>query len=278
MYYGEPQLAFSNSQSSPPYGPLVGAWRPQSLHSYAPGEYYPRVRVDSNGITLSGGTDTGDVELSRYASGVLRIRTSYGTADEGLQIGDDAVLFDVDTVDRLGIKGVQTAANGGFVFGSGKDTNLYRAQADVLKTDDTLFVGSSTPTNLRGVILMPFVFTGTLPGTGTQDIYHTDQASNIVQIRLPFPCEVVGISVVLASARTAGTLSAQAYNNSDTTLTGPAALIDGTTTNLKYITDTVTGTPDLTSGQQIRVRLTTSGFTPVANSVVVHVYLSMYAE
>lgn len=55
----------------------------------------------------------------------------------GLKIGDDSKLTDVDIADTLGIYGQQNAANGGIVFGSGHDTNLYRSAADTLKTDDT---------------------------------------------------------------------------------------------------------------------------------------------
>ena len=92
-----------------------------------------------------GGAGNIDVALKRQAAGTVKISTLNSTADEALMIGDDSILFDVDMGDRLGICG-QTAgapnANGGFVFGSGKDTNLYRGGADVLKTDDSLVVGA----------------------------------------------------------------------------------------------------------------------------------------
>ena len=52
-------------------------------------------------------------------------------------IGDDVTLNDVNQGNMLGIQGQQTPANGGIVFGSGLDTNLYRVGANILKTDDT---------------------------------------------------------------------------------------------------------------------------------------------
>jgi hypothetical protein len=57
--------------------------------------------------------------------------------DDAFIVGDDATIFDGDTANFLGIKGQQDATLGGIVFGSAKDTNIYRSAADTLKTDDT---------------------------------------------------------------------------------------------------------------------------------------------
>lgn len=92
------------------------------------------------GIEFGPGNTQPDTMLYRNGTGILKLDSS-GTYDQALQIGDDATLYDVDTADMLGIKGQQTAANGGLVFGSAKDTNLYRAYADALKTDDAFVVG-----------------------------------------------------------------------------------------------------------------------------------------
>lgn len=76
------------------------------------------------------------------------IRTATGGADEAVYVGDDAIIADVDTADTLGIYGQQSAANGGMVFGSGKDTNLYRSAANTLKTDDTFVAAALTVNGL----------------------------------------------------------------------------------------------------------------------------------
>jgi len=87
------------------------------------------------------------------------IRTATAGADEAIYVGDDAIIADVDTADTLGIYGQQAATNGGIVFGSGKDTNLYRSAANTLKTDDNLIVagditGDGVTTNLvHGITL-----------------------------------------------------------------------------------------------------------------------------
>ena len=70
------------------------------------------------------------------------IRTATGNADPAVYVGDDALIFDADTADTLGIQGQQTAANGRIVFGSAKDTNLYRGGANLLETDDAFEAGS----------------------------------------------------------------------------------------------------------------------------------------
>jgi hypothetical protein len=70
------------------------------------------------------------------------IRTATGGADPAVYIGDDAMIFDTDNADALGIQGQQTAANAVIIFGSGKDTNLYRGGANLLETDDAFEAGS----------------------------------------------------------------------------------------------------------------------------------------
>jgi hypothetical protein len=197
--------------------------------------------------------DAGGVQVDASKGGVFRLRGSAGGAR-------DVVESDVN----------------GLRFGG--DANLYSPSANVLKTDDRLDAGSGTPSNIRGVAALMYVFNGTLPGSSFQNLYPADQAAGISLVRVPFNCEVVAVSVSLLTARTAGTLSAQVYNNSTTTLVGPAAVIDGTTTNLKMQSKVLTGTPDLSANQQMLVRVITSAFTPVLNNVVVTVWLAMVAE
>lgn len=84
--------------------------------------------------------------MPKFVSDVLvhgPVKTATGDADPAVYVGDDALIFDADTADTMGIQGQQTATNGGIVFGSGKDTNLYRSASNTLKTDDSFTVGGT---------------------------------------------------------------------------------------------------------------------------------------
>lgn len=74
-------------------------------------------------LPLSGGTMTGKITTPNNA--------------QGITIGDDVTLCDRNIADHLVLEG-STATNGGITFGSGKDTNIYRGGANLLKTDDTM--------------------------------------------------------------------------------------------------------------------------------------------
>jgi len=95
-----------------------------------------------------------------------------GGSGDAVFIGDDGKLVDVNIADAVGIQGQQNAANAVLVFGSAKDTNLYRNGVGQLKTDgiivadNTLYVArqtigadtatvtfSSIPSNLRDITL-----------------------------------------------------------------------------------------------------------------------------
>lgn len=97
----------------------------------------------SGKVSKSGDTITGTLAISSTAddamtvSGAIKVATAGN--DNAIYVGDDTIIFDTDTADTVGIKGQQTAANGAIVFGSGKDTNIYRGGANVLKTDDSLW-------------------------------------------------------------------------------------------------------------------------------------------
>ena len=86
----------------------IGAAASSHTHSYLP---------------LSGGTMTGKITTPNNA--------------QGITIGDDVTLCDRNIADHLVLEG-STATNGGITFGSGKDTNIYRGGANLLKTDDTM--------------------------------------------------------------------------------------------------------------------------------------------
>lgn len=105
-----------------------------------------RDRVDLGARGLKFGNDT-TAELYSPSARQLSLDGMLALAQDGsddaLKIGDDAVIFDADLANKFGIKGVSDATAGGIVFGSAKDTNLYRSAANELKTDDALQVGGA---------------------------------------------------------------------------------------------------------------------------------------
>lgn len=95
-------------------------------------------------VSKSGDTITGTLAISSTADDAITvagaIKLATGNNDNAAYVGDDSIIFDADMADTMGIKGQQTAANGVIVFGSGKDTNIYRGGANVLKTDDAFSI------------------------------------------------------------------------------------------------------------------------------------------
>ncbi|MCP6718534.1 MAG: collagen-like protein, partial [Patescibacteria group bacterium] len=71
-------------------------------------------------------------------NGSARIRKNNNV--QGLLIGDDVWLGDLNVRNHLVITGAFESVDGGITFGSGKDTNIYRGGANILKTNDTFFV------------------------------------------------------------------------------------------------------------------------------------------
>jgi hypothetical protein len=59
-----------------------------------------------------------------------------GSSGDAFKVGDDMYLVDVNEANTVCLQGAQTRANAKIYFGSDKDTNLYRATPNVLKTDD----------------------------------------------------------------------------------------------------------------------------------------------
>lgn len=107
----------------------------------------------------------------------------------GIKLGDDAQLVDVNILNMMGIQGQQDTKLGGLVFGSDKDTNLYRESLDKLKTDDTFCakngyeVGDSTTKLLKGTyntlkIATPYGFVDIGPQNDGFAHYSTDRLSH----------------------------------------------------------------------------------------------------
>jgi hypothetical protein len=79
------------------------------------------------------------------------ITTSNGVGSN-IKIGDDAWIGDLNTANTLYILGQNDRTTGSIGFGSGKDTNLYRGAANLLKTDDdfqAVNIGASGSINIE---------------------------------------------------------------------------------------------------------------------------------
>jgi hypothetical protein len=161
-----------------------------------PGDTQPSFRWAGWGGMEFGpaGSTAPDTTIARVAAGVIKIDTS-GSADQGLRIGDDSEFFDVDLADRIGIKGQQNSANGGIVFGSGKDVELYRLSANILATGegDSLYVGGPlTTTGKEGVILNAGGSIEVINEASTPFIDFKDEATDDYDARIIFNLDGTG--------------------------------------------------------------------------------------
>lgn len=158
------------------------------------GDSVDRLAIDADGsYHLGDGTNPRDVHVFRdsantlgindnlyltggvYADGDIEAPTGDVVAAAGrfggngpsdaVFIGDDAVLADANLSNAMVVKGQQDAAQGAIYFGSGVDTNLYRAAADTLKTDDSLHVANDLQVGSDG--------TGNLDVNGNADVSGT---------------------------------------------------------------------------------------------------------
>lgn len=137
------------------------------------------VEVGANGLDFGGSSvaslysgSASTLNVTGDLSVTGAIKTATNNLDPAVYIGDDALIFDTDTADAMGIQGQQTAANGVLIFGSGKDTNLYRGGANILKTDDNLWAAGYIKS---GMTAQRYSNAGTVTdttgvGTGYSDI------------------------------------------------------------------------------------------------------------
>ncbi|HEY9414187.1 MAG TPA: hypothetical protein VIQ30_05470 [Pseudonocardia sp.] len=118
---------------------------------------------------------------------------------------------------------------------------------------------------------MPLVFSKTAVTAGLSAVALNvmDTSADVVEYVMPFDFEIVGISVSITSARTAGTLTVDA--TIDTTVTGLQAVIDAT--NTQRDTGTQSRNTDVgAAGSRVGVKITTdAGFLPVTTNDVVAV-------
>lgn len=116
----------------------------------------------------------------------------------------------------------------------------------------------------QSAVAMNIIETGATSGTlGTQEYV------------IPWDFEVVGISVVSDSARTAGTLTVDATING--TVTGLQGALDATNT-LRDTGTQIRGSDVAVAGDRVGVKLTTSSWTPTAADVVVTVWVLVSLE
>jgi hypothetical protein len=255
--------------------------------------------------------DAGGVQVDGSEGGILRYRGSAGGIRDlvdggvhGLKFGGDTEISSpvagrgirVDTA--LEVAGGSYSAwrflNNGAVRGmmdygtSGTDdirlltatgaagAEAYQERMRWRAADGALIVPTGQITNIKGMVMLPFVWSGTLPATGATDMVLADFATGQGQPRITFAFEVVGLSVSLSAGRTAGTLSVQAFNASTGgVLVGMAATIDGTNTNSLSVAKTPTGSPDIGGGSLMRMRMTTAGFAPLVENVLVMVWCAV---
>ena len=136
---------------------MVGASGADVITAKVTGDTQKRVIINAHGpIEWGSGAATPDVNLYRDSANVLKTDDALivtgaltaatgqfgGTSGDAVYIGNDAKIVDVNVAHMLGVQSQSTPANGGIVFGSDADTNLYRVAANELKTDD-MFLASN---------------------------------------------------------------------------------------------------------------------------------------
>lgn len=92
---------------------------------------------------------------------------------------------------------------------------------------------------------------------------------------IPFDFEIIGISIRASTARTAGTLTADA--TIDGTVTGLQAVLNGTDTTGAYARQPRESDRG-TAGSYVGVKLTTASWTPITADIVVTVWVLAYLD
>lgn len=102
-----------------------------------------------------------------------------------------------------------------------------------------------------------------------------DGIAKVTEYVMPFDYEIVAITITSDSARTAGTLTVDA--TVDGTVTGLQAVLNATDTTRKHSTQG-RGLDVGSAGSRVGVKLTTSGWTPIAADVIVTVWTIVHLE
>lgn len=104
----------------------------------------------------------------------------------------------------------------------------------------------------------------------------TDDVLAVVGYVIPFDFEIVGISILASTARTAGSVVVDA--TIDGTVSGLQATLDATNTTTHYLTQPRDSDRGL-AGSYVGVKLTTvAGWTPVTADVGVAVWIIAYLD
>lgn len=123
-----------------------------AFSSQVAGDSLARFAVRTDGqLQWGSGTATRDTVLYRSAPNQLKTDDSFvalavqagGASGLALTIGNDAALYDANLANTFNVRGLQDAAAGAITFGSASDTNLYRGEANQLKTDDSLAISGT---------------------------------------------------------------------------------------------------------------------------------------
>lgn len=103
----------------------------------------------------------------------------------------------------------------------------------------------------------------------------TDDVLAVPGYTLPFDFEIVGVSIRASTARTAGTLTADA--TIDGTVTGLQAVLNATDTTAAYAKQPRESDRGV-AGSYVGVKLTTASWTPITADIVVTVWVLAYLE
>lgn len=93
--------------------------------------------------------------------------------------------------------------------------------------------------------------------------------------KVPFDGEIVAVSVLSDSARTAGTATFDATVNG--TVTGLTAVLNATDTTHKHTTQ-ARGSDKFVAGDRVGCKVTTASWTPIAADVTVSVWVLLYLD
>jgi hypothetical protein len=103
----------------------------------------------------------------------------------------------------------------------------------------------------------------------------TTSTLNVTEYVMPFDFEIIAVTVVANTPRTAGTLTVDA--TIDGTVTGLQAILNGTNTTRKATTQQ-RGSDIGVAGSRVGVKLTTASWTPVAANIAVTVWVLVSLE
>ena len=103
----------------------------------------------------------------------------------------------------------------------------------------------------------------------------TTSTLNVTEYVMPFDFEIVAVSIVANTGRTAGTLTVDA--TIDGTVTGVQGILNATNTTRHYSSNARDNDAGV-AGQRVGVKLTTASWTPVAANDMVQVWVLLHLE